>query len=56
MSMKESEPGSYQLVLVSGGQAKEEVLFSSPKLLEVELRREQHIRSITQGYVEIRKV
>jgi len=56
MSKTKKEPESYQLVLVTGGKNKEEVLFSSPKLLDVELRREQHIRSITQGYVDIRKV
>jgi hypothetical protein len=60
MSKSRKEPQSYQLVLITGdkaggGKIKEEVLFSSPKLLDVELRREQHIRSITQGYVEIRK-
>jgi hypothetical protein len=56
MTQTPKEPESYQLVLITGGKTKEEVLFSSPKLLDVELRREQHIRSITQGYVEIRKV
>jgi|GEM_PF-936135 len=56
MSNTDDKPGTYQLVLITGGKVKEEVLFSSPNLLEVELRREQHIRSITQGYVEIRRV
>lgn len=54
MSDKSNE--SYQLVLIQGNNIKEEVLFSSPNLLDVELKREQHIRSITTGYVEIRKV
>lgn len=54
--MSEKTPESYQLVLINGGKHKEEVLFSSPKLLDVELKREQHVRSITTGYVEIRKV
>jgi hypothetical protein len=53
-NMSEQAPESYQLILING--KKEEVLFSSPKLLDVELKREQHIRSITTGYVEIRKV
>jgi hypothetical protein len=53
-NMSEKAPESYQLVLING--KKEEVLFSSPKLLDVELKREQHIRSITTGHVEIRKV
>ena len=52
--MSEKAPENYQLVLVNG--KKEEVLFSSSILLDVELKREQHIRSITTGYVEIRKV
>lgn len=51
--MSEKSTEGYQLVLING--KKEEVLFSSPKLLDVELKREQHIRSITTGYVEIRK-
>lgn len=54
--MSEKTPEEYQLVLIDTGAKKEEVLFSSPKLLDVELKREQHIRSITTGYVEIRKV
>jgi hypothetical protein len=53
-NMSEKAPESYQLVLING--KKEEVLFSSPVLLDVELKREQHIRSITTGHVEIRKV
>jgi hypothetical protein len=52
---KTKQPESYLLVFTGPGMKKEEVLFTSPKLLEVELRREQHIRSITPGYVEIRK-
>lgn len=52
--MSEKTPESYQLVFING--KKEEVLFSSPVLLDVELKREQHIRSITTGQVEIRKV
>ncbi|SNS09468.1 hypothetical protein SAMN04488503_2700 [Humidesulfovibrio mexicanus] len=51
--MSEKAPESYQLVLIDG--KKEEVLFSSSILLDVELKREQHIRSITTGHVEIRK-
>jgi len=54
--MSEKAPEEYQLVYTQSGSKKEEVLFSSPKLLDVELKREQHIRSITTGYVEIRKV
>lgn len=52
-----SEKGSeeYQLILIHDGTGKEETLFSSPNLLDVELKREQHIRSIATGYVEIRK-
>jgi hypothetical protein len=53
---KTTQPESYQLVYIGPGKQKEEVLLTSPKLLEVELKREQHIRSITSGYVEIRKV
>ncbi len=53
--MSDKTPVTYQLVLINGGKDKEEVLFSSPKLLDVELKREQHIRSVTTGYVEIRK-
>ena len=56
MSKTPKQPDSYQLVLIVPGKNKEEVLFSSPKLLDVELKREQHVRSITTGYVEIRKV
>jgi hypothetical protein len=52
--MSEKPTEEYQLVLIQSGAKKEEVLFSSPKLL-VELKREQHVRSITTGYVEIRK-
>jgi hypothetical protein len=52
---KTKQPDTYQLVLIVPGKKKEEVLFTSPKLLDVELRREQHIRSITSGFVEIRK-
>jgi len=54
--MSEAKPEEYQLVLYQNGKNTEEVLFSSPKLLDVELKREQHFRSITTGYVEIRKV
>ena len=54
--MSDDTKDSYQLVLIQGEKGKEEVLFSSPKLLDVELKREQHIRSITTGRVEIRKV
>jgi hypothetical protein len=54
--MSEKKAEEYQLVLYQNGKSKEEVLFSSPKLLDVELKREQHVRSITTGYVEIRKV
>jgi hypothetical protein len=54
--MTEKKTEEYQLVLIHQGSGKEEVLFSSPKLLDVELKREQHIRSITPGHVEIRKV
>lgn len=53
-NMSEKAPESYQLVLING--KKEEVLFSSPVLLDVQLKREQHIRSITTGHVEIRTV
>jgi hypothetical protein len=53
--MSEKPTEEYQLVLIQNGGKKEEVLFSSPKLLDVELKREQHVRSITTGYVEIRK-
>jgi len=52
---KTKEPETYQLVYIGPGKQKEDILFTSPKLLEVELKREQHIRSITSGYVEIRK-
>lgn len=52
--MSEKAPESYQLVLING--KKEEVLFSSPVLLDVQLKGEQHIRSITTGRVEIRTV
>jgi hypothetical protein len=52
---KTKQPDTYQLVYIGPGNQKEEVLFTSPKLLDVELKREQHIRSITSGYVEIRK-
>lgn len=51
--MSANENPTYQLILING--KTEEVLFSSPKLLDVELKREQHIRSITTGHVEIRK-
>ncbi|MDR3640442.1 MAG: hypothetical protein P4L39_03885 [Humidesulfovibrio sp.] len=54
--MSEKPTEEYQLVLTQNGANKEEVLFSSPKLLDVQLKREQHVRSITTGYVEIRKV
>ncbi len=50
---KEKKPVTYQLVLIRSG--KEEILFTSPKRLDVELEREKHIRSITTGYVEIRE-
>lgn len=53
--MSETNKDTYQLVLIQSAKGKEEVLFSSSKLLDVELKREQHIRSITSGYVEIRK-
>ncbi|MHC1700477.1 MAG: hypothetical protein AB9900_05780 [Humidesulfovibrio sp.] len=52
---KTTQPDTYQLVFIGPGKKKEEVLFTSPKLLDVELKREQHIRSITSGTVEIRK-
>lgn len=52
---KTKAPESYQLVLVTPGKKQEEVLFTSTKLLDVELKREQHIRSISTGFVEIRK-
>ncbi|MDQ7836665.1 MAG: hypothetical protein RDU24_14890 [Humidesulfovibrio sp.] len=52
---KTKEPATYQLVFIGPGKKKEDVLFTSQKLLDVELKREQHIRSITSGYVEIRK-
>jgi len=54
--MSEKPTESYQLVLVHPGKQKDEVLFSSPNLLDVQLKREQHVRSITTGFVEIRKV
>jgi len=54
--MAEQKVEEYQLVLSQNTKDKEEVLFSSPKLLDVELKREQHFRSITTGFVEIRKV
>jgi len=54
--MSDKTPASYQLVLIHNGKKQEEVLFTSPKLLDVELKREQHARSITTGFVEIRKV
>jgi len=54
--MTEKKVEEYQLVLTQNSKGKEEVLFSSPKLLDVELKREQHFRSITTGFVEIRKV
>ncbi len=52
---KTKQPESYHLVFSAPGKKKEEILFTSTKLLDVELKREQHIRSITTGYVEIRK-
>ena len=52
---KTAQPETFQLVYIGPGKRKENVLFTSPKLLDVELKREQHIRSITSGYVEIRK-
>lgn len=52
---KTKEPATYQLVLLVPGKKKEEILFTSPKLLDVERKREQHIRSISTGFVEIRK-
>ncbi len=52
---KTTQPETFQLVYIGPGKRKENVLFTSPKLLDVELKREQHIRSITSGYVEIRK-
>jgi hypothetical protein len=52
---KTKAPDTYQLVFYGPGKKKEDVLFTSQKLLDVELKREQHIRSITSGYVEIRK-
>ena len=55
MSKTPKQPQTYQLVFIGSGKKKEEVLFTSPNMLEVELKREQHIRSITPGYVEIRK-
>jgi hypothetical protein len=54
--MSEKTTTEYQLVLTQNTKDKEEVLFSSPKLLDVQLKREQHVRSITTGFVEIRKV
>ncbi|GAB6127399.1 hypothetical protein [Humidesulfovibrio idahonensis] len=54
--MSEKKAEEYQLVLSQNSKGKEEVLFSSPKLLDVQLKREQHVRSITTGFVEIRKV
>ncbi len=53
--MSEKGNDEYQLILIHDGTGKEETLFSSPNLLDVELKREQHIRSIATGYVEIRK-
>jgi hypothetical protein len=44
---------SYQLILIRPD--REEVLFTSPNRLDVELEREKHIRSITTGFVEIRE-
>ena len=52
---KTKQPEAYHLVYIVPGKNTEEILFTSPKLLDVELKREQHIRSITTGYVEIRK-
>ena len=50
---KAKSESEFQLVYVRAG--KEEIVFTSPNRLEVELQREKHIRSITTGYVEIRQ-
>ncbi|MBU1230154.1 MAG: hypothetical protein KKA55_10335 [Proteobacteria bacterium] len=52
---KAKQTETYQLVYNMPGKDKESILFTSPKLLDVELKREQHIRSITTGFVEVRK-
>lgn len=44
----------YQLVIING--EKEEVVFISDNRLNVELRQERFIRSLTPGYAEIREV
>lgn len=44
----------YQLVIITGD--KEEIVFISDNKLNVELRRERFIRSLTPGYAEIREV
>ncbi|MBN2140341.1 MAG: hypothetical protein JW718_04980 [Desulfovibrionaceae bacterium] len=43
----------YEVVLIVAG--REEVLATYDNRLEAELRREQHIRSVSEGYVEIRE-
>ncbi|MCM0754648.1 hypothetical protein M7784_05250 [Desulfovibrio aminophilus] len=43
----------YELVIVNGG--KEEVIFVTEDPREAELKRQQHIRSMGQGYAEVRE-
>jgi hypothetical protein len=43
----------YELVITHGG--KEEVVFTTEDPREAELKRQQHIRSLTQGFAEVRE-
>lgn len=44
----------YELVIISGD--REESVFTTEDRRDAELRRQQHIRSFTQGYAEVREV
>ncbi|MFW6236118.1 MAG: hypothetical protein ACOC24_04970 [Desulfovibrionales bacterium] len=44
----------YELVLIQRG--KEEVIFRSDDMLEVLLKKESHVRSLTSAVLEVRKI
>lgn len=43
----------YELVIIT--ESGEQVVFTSEDILEVELRKERHIRSMSEGVAEIRE-
>ena len=53
LSLKKEDNLMYQLVLVYDN-GREESIFISDDIREVELRKQNHIRSITEGIAEIR--